>query len=381
MWIIPNNYQPSSASVLDTLGSKEDLSLQGLNIESSLMWRSKPSPLRTWSQRWSKVSWFRLLSTRILKPSHLISFETQLTSSLEDIRANRLAWQEERKPLTIPDTSSPTSSTMCEQLDLFSASSRTSKDTSTGDSNQSSKTWKAQVTIQRGEYSQRKKLAHLTKGNASSFLPTPTATPYGNNQGGAAGRTGQVRHSLESMAKHDLWPTPTLHGNYNRKGASQNSGDGLETAVKKELWPTPTATERSGTNPKTGKGHGLSKAVKNWPTPTVHYDSMYVNKSPNKEKRHSNGLATQVDQLQKNWPTPSTRDHKGGYKGGRIRNGKVSMDTLDVAVQHTDNKDQTSGTLNPTWVEWLMGLPTGWTDLDSWVTELSPKQPPEHGRS
>ena len=36
------------------------------------------------------------------------------------------------------------------------------------------------------------------------------------------------------------------------------------------------------------------------------------------------------------WPTASARDHKGGYTGGRIRNGKVSMDTLDVAVQaHT----------------------------------------------
>ena len=29
------------------------------------------------------------------------------------------------------------------------------------------------------------------------------------------------------------------------------------------------------------------------------------------------------------WPTPSQRD----YKGGRLRNGKVSMDTLDVAIQ------------------------------------------------
>lgn len=37
------------------------------------------------------------------------------------------------------------------------------------------------------------------------------------------------------------------------------------------------------------------------------------------------------------WPTASSRDHKGGYTGGRIRNGKVSMDTLDVAVQaHAD---------------------------------------------
>lgn len=33
------------------------------------------------------------------------------------------------------------------------------------------------------------------------------------------------------------------------------------------------------------------------------------------------------------WPTASTRDHKGGYLGGRIRNGKLSIDTLDVAAQ------------------------------------------------
>ena len=280
MWIIPKNYQPSSVFVLATVESKEDLSLQGLNIESSLMWRSKPSPSRTWSQRWSRVSWFRHLSGRILKPSHLISFETQLTSSLEDIRASRLAWQEERlqqkNRLVIPDTSSPTSSTISEQLDLLSASSRMSKDTSIEDSNQSSKTWKEQVTIQRGEYSQRKKLAHLTKGNASSY-----------------------------------WPTPTLHGNYNRKGASQNSGDGLETAVKKELWPTPTASDHKGSG-----------------------------------------------------PTNIRKDGKDRKK-----------DRLDYAVE------QKSGTLNPTWVEWLMGLKIGSTDLDSWVTELSPKQPPEHGRS
>lgn len=36
-----------------------------------------------------------------------------------------------------------------------------------------------------------------------------------------------------------LWPTPTVCGNYNRKGASKTSGDGLATAVK--IWPTPTA--------------------------------------------------------------------------------------------------------------------------------------------
>jgi DNA (cytosine-5)-methyltransferase 1 len=52
MWVLPKNYQLSSAFAADMVESKEDLTLPGLNIESSLSWRSKPSPLRTWSTRW-----------------------------------------------------------------------------------------------------------------------------------------------------------------------------------------------------------------------------------------------------------------------------------------------------------------------------------------
>jgi hypothetical protein len=35
------------------------------------------------------------------------------------------------------------------------------------------------------------------------------------------------------------------------------------------------------------------------------------------------------------WPTPAQTDHKGGYEGGRIRNGKLSTDRLDVTAQMT----------------------------------------------
>jgi len=33
------------------------------------------------------------------------------------------------------------------------------------------------------------------------------------------------------------------------------------------------------------------------------------------------------------WPTASVRDGKGGYLGGRIRNGKISTDVLDVTAE------------------------------------------------
>jgi hypothetical protein len=38
-----------------------------------------------------------------------------------------------------------------------------------------------------------------------------------------------------------LWATPTVCGNYNRKGASKTSGDGLATQVR--MWPTPVARD------------------------------------------------------------------------------------------------------------------------------------------
>jgi hypothetical protein len=41
-----------------------------------------------------------------------------------------------------------------------------------------------------------------------NLFPTPSASNYGSNQGGAAGRVGPVRYSLHSMARRGMWPTP-----------------------------------------------------------------------------------------------------------------------------------------------------------------------------
>ncbi len=73
------------------------------------------------------------------------------------------------------------------------------------------------------------------------------------------------------------------------------------------------------------------------------------------------------------WPTPTARDYKGGRKPETLAAaGRKPSNSLPDKVNHAE---QTTGQLNPTWVEWLMGLPTGWTELKPWAMEWFGNKP------
>ncbi len=66
------------------------------------------------------------------------------------------------------------------------------------------------------------------------------------------------------------------------------------------------------------------------------------------------------------WPTPTVpnggRSPKGGMSlTGMTPDGKKRQVDLAHSVRM---RDGISGQLNPQWVEWLMGFPLGWTDLE-----------------
>ena len=105
-------------------------------------------------------------------------------------------------------------------------------------------------------------------------------------------------------------------------------------------------------------GLNLEVAVQKWPTPTTR--DWKDGPSPSVMNRKTQDkLPAAVYQRQ--WPTPQTADNRD--RGNlstpaiqrRIKKGKQVMLSMCVS--------ETSGQLNPTWVEWLMGFPTGWTDL------------------
>ena len=102
-----------------------------------------------------------------------------------------------------------------------------------------------------------------------------------------------------------------------------------------------------------------------WPTPLAS-DAMRGQTSPERNAKRLGGVSLQS--AAKWWPTPTASDWKNvGTKEAAkkyIASGhQIKIGTL-VQAEH-------GGSLNPTWVEWLMGLPSGWTDLSCLETAKS----------
>lgn len=128
------------------------------------------------------------------------------------------------------------------------------------------------------------------------------------------------------------------------------------------LWPTVCATEaRQGLqirrDGKKGTQVSLSTAVRLWPTPTAS-DCGRTAINPvltaNGTVRHlgKNGKQSfaRLDAVAAMFPTPTAHCEQSPCKHGE---GSPDLATL------------VGGQLNQTWVEWLMGFPVGWTDLDA----------------
>lgn len=108
-----------------------------------------------------------------------------------------------------------------------------------------SETWPRWGLMRAGECWERQTLAHRTSESASGLWQTPVADDAANRANGKWNSRGEPKLSAQVM-----WPTATVCGNYNRKGASATSGDGLATAVTQRTYPTATATAHKGWSPK-----------------------------------------------------------------------------------------------------------------------------------
>ena len=169
-----------------------------------------------------------------------------------------------------------------------------------------------------------------------------------NNQGRRVSKDGKNSHSLNLANSVKMWPTPTTNG-YGQEGQYNNLYNKMITGIItqedfeamtsykiQQMWPTPDANmgER-GTQP-------------NWTKtrPSGHHAQYTLNQAV-----RDNPIM---------WPTPTANEDAAGRPNGKMQR----MLGNDPDIRGKTPKEWEKGSLNPDWVEWLMGYDRGWTDLD-----------------
>lgn len=153
------------------------------------------------------------------------------------------------------------------------------------------------------------------------------------------GETGARLSGIERWKKNitgkdgepTLWKTPIASDSANREFYHNSRGEpNLSGMVK--MWPTPKATD--------SKGSGAAG------TKAAEHDL----------KRHN------LKGVVMFYPTPPTGAGLCGGTGNYLQLKKPA-DAGQITEEERKSMSQGSGgQLNPDWVEWLMGLPVGWTE-------------------
>ena len=168
--------------------------------------------------------------------------------------------------------------------------------------------------------------------------------------------------------------TPVLHTSESESGS----------------WPTVRSTdgERGGRGDLIQAVRGNpNKHYKLWPTPITAYDgrtmeAWEVAKAKTKEKlkagHYKKGCGApglmDLQRAVRIWPTPTVCGNHN-RKGASANSG----DGLSTAAK--EGLPPNGGALNPTWVEWLMGWPLGWTDCAASATDKFRQWCASHGIS
>jgi hypothetical protein len=176
-----------------------------------------------------------------------------------------------------------------------------------------SETWPRAGMTRNGTAYRQVPLAPITDGTASGSWPTPGAN---------------------DAIKSHMAPETLIADYEKQRHRARGPLFNLSTEVARSMWPTPCAEDAKSVPYQKGKG----------------------------SKRYPMLLGAVRPEMM--WPTPRAEHDSGSHHG--------SLDTLHSAIK---SEHPNSGALNPTWVEWLMGYPLGWTACADWGTASFRRSP------
>lgn len=175
-----------------------------------------------------------------------------------------------------------------------------------------------------------------------AWFPTPTASLRNLNESPLSfieraefwRRSKGYHNHMPLSVLVQMWPTPVAADSHAGRVAYARGNPTLEAAAQRSMWPTPSARDWKDTP-------GMAETAEDG-------------------RNRLDQLARVVYHEERKWPTPRAMDAEkvpSGHRG--------NSDSLNASVAREENMQvAATGKLNPTWVEWLMGFPLGWTDLE-----------------
>ncbi len=310
MWI----YLPESCrSVQEGEGSISGSDSLYQKLELSATWKTKSRPAASWRRIWPKAGWTTRLFGQTYDALAVEHGVAKWIGSLGDTHASHSATLADALAPLTHGTSGLMLSASSQKYSLSGASLRTSALILDSDSMKSPETYKAWATALRRFCLQRKKSARLTGASGYS---------YSLDKGGANAGMGEPSIPLTQST------------------ASGTSVRGAKTGMTSRNWQTPNAAAEApnlGSNIKNGPKSLMAQAVQ-----TV------------------------------GWATPTSRDGKDGAEPSLLTPtnsllGRQAPRTMRDGLRSSLPVGWASSRLrlNPRFVTWLMGWPTGWAYLTS----------------
>ena len=307
-------------------------------------------PAKLWQRAWKRISWLQRLYGRILEPLTASHGAAKWMASLPDIPASPSALPERSSATKTQDTFGQMCFAWFEKSNPISVSLKTSPDIYDWGSNKSTMTFNQWVIALRRGCLQRRRLARHTDVNDSSSWPTVRVSSA-NTPCQSEILAGDPKGRLEVSAQ--IWPTATA------SDAHVTRARPPEKMIRKD-------------------GRNVLR------TPSLAETILQPSNFPYTKQdlvKAANGQSYTASRIQ--WTTPNASDcrNRGSLHNPCIQRrmqlnkqiGLTMQASLPEITRQTLSRHPSpsnlmhgatsSQTLNPRFVEWLMGWPIGWTDF------------------
>lgn len=321
-------------------------------LAASVSWRGKLLRPQSWRLVWRTEAWRRHLSGLTSEPSRANSSVAAWLDSLAGSPARTSALQADKQESreSEADCSLKSSDSFASWSPSSGCFLRTSRQFSIFQQEQPfSENLPKSGSMRNGELFERPMLVDRTSESGRLCWPTARSEDSescGNHPGAVDSLTGAAR----------MWMTPNLPLGGRKNTAEQVQAKGKTDNGKRQI--------------------SLEGQTMHWRS----YQTRLPNETSNEYWERMTAYETEngIDPTVGGacWPTPATRDYRSPNAASHMdrSTGAKHLDQLPIFIEHSflpapptsthgDKSPSTSARrLNPDFVDWLMGLPPGWTD-------------------